>query len=143
MVVKDWMRKSLITVEADEGISAAWRKLKENKIRHLPVMEKGKLVGIVTDRDLRQALPSPVTSLSIYEIHYLLDRVKVREVMTRYLITVGPETPIEEVAHLLVSHRVGGLPVVDGEKLVGIITETDVLQAFVEVIVRQGASTAA
>lgn len=143
MIVKDWMKRDPITVGLEEGVSSAWRILKDKRIRHLPVVEKGRLVGIVSDRDLREALPSPATSLSIYEVHYLLDRVKVREVMSRFVLTASPEMPIVEAARLMASHKVGCLPVVDGEKLVGIITETDVLRAFVDLASRRPAETAA
>ncbi|HSD50279.1 MAG TPA: CBS and ACT domain-containing protein, partial [Candidatus Methylomirabilis sp.] len=104
------------------------------KIGCLPVVEEGRLVGIVTDRDIRQTSPSPATSLEIHELHYLLEKVRIREVMTRKVYTVAPDTPIEEAARLMLEHRIGGLPVLQGERLVGILTESDILKAFVEVM---------
>ena len=89
-------------------------------------------MGILTDRDLKRVSPSPATSLSVYEVNYLLDKLEAREVMTKQVISVTPKTTIEEAARLLLAHKIGGLPVVEGGMLVGIITETDVLEALVE-----------
>ena len=109
--------------------------MREQKVRRLPVLDKkGKLVGIVSEKDLLYASPSPATTLSIYELHYLLSKLQVHEVMTREVITVTEFTPIEEAARILVDHKIGGLPVMRGETLVGIITETDLFKIFLELL---------
>ncbi len=101
------------------------------RIRHLLVTEpSGELVGMVTDRDIRLALPSPATTLSVWEMNYLLSKLSVGEIMTKTLITVGPDRDAREAARLLVEHRIGALPVVEDGRLVGILTETDLLRAF-------------
>jgi acetoin utilization protein AcuB len=100
------------------------------RIRHLLVVKDGLLVGIVTDRDIRSNLPSAATSLSVWEINYLLDRLRVGEVMTKAVLTIGPDREISEAARTMVDHKIGALPVVDGTRLVGIVTETDFVQAI-------------
>lgn len=132
MRVADWMNKGLVVVTPDVPVKEAMRILQEKRIRHLPVVEEGRLVGIITDRDLRSVAPSPATSLSIYEINYLLDKLTVKEVMTKKVFTVSPETELEEAARLILERRIGALPVVKDGTLVGIITETDLLRAFLE-----------
>ncbi len=107
--------------------------LKEHEIRHLPVLKDGeKLVGILSERDIKQASPSPATALEIREIYYLLDKVKVKQIMTRRPYTVSSSAPIEEAALIIREKKIGCLPVVDDGKLVGILTETDIIDAFIE-----------
>jgi CBS domain-containing protein len=104
----------------------------ERRIRHLPVTDEGGLlVGIVTDRDIRLNLPSQATSLSVWEINHLLARLTVQKVMTQSVLTVGPDRGAKDAAQLMLDHTIGALPVVDGGRLVGIVTETDLLRAFV------------
>lgn len=134
MLVGQRMQRDVVTVTLGTTITGASRLLQEHRIRHLPVVERGRLVGIITDRDIRRVLPSPATSLEVHELLYLLDRLTVGEVMTTKVITVAPETPVEEAARLLVEHRIGCLPVMEGDRLVGIITETDLLAALAEVL---------
>lgn len=134
MQVEKRMKAAPITVTPEDSFRHAMTLIRQKGIRHLPVVEEGRLVGIVTDRDLRQASPSPATSLEIHELHYLLEKVKVREIMTAKVYTVAPETPIEEAARVMLQHKIGGLPVLRAGSLVGIITETDILRAFVEVM---------
>lgn len=134
MLVGKRMKRNPVTIDKDSGINEALRLLQEHRIRHLPVMDGEKMVGIVTDRDIRRVLPSPATSLEIHELNYLLDKLRIGEVMTKKVITVVPETTLEEAAKLLLDHKIGGLPVMDGEELVGIITETDILEVFLEVM---------
>jgi acetoin utilization protein AcuB len=95
-------------------------------------MEAGRLAGIVTERDIRLNMPSPATTLSVWEVNYLLARLTVREVMTRTVIIVDPDRDAHEAASLLIAEKIGALPVVEGERLVGIVTETDFLRAFVD-----------
>jgi len=108
--------------------------MRENKIRRLPVVERGKLVGIVTERDLLYATPSPATTLSIQEMHYVLSKLPVREVMSSPVITVTEDTPLEEAARLMADNKIGGLPVVRDGELVGIITESDIFKIFMEML---------
>jgi acetoin utilization protein AcuB len=132
MQVEQWMNRDPVTVGPQESFRTAMHLIRQKGIRHLPVVEGKRLVGIVTDRDLRQAAPSGATSLSIHELHYLLEKLTVREIMTRQVVTIRPDQTVEEAALLLLGHRIGGLPVVREGELVGIITETDILQAFLQ-----------
>lgn len=130
MRVKYWMTRNVVTASPDEGLRRAWTLLREYGVRHLPVLEGDRLVGIVTDRDICQALPSRVTALGVHELRVLLDRVTLREIMTEEVVTVTADQSIPEAAGLLVEHRIGALPVVEDGRLVGILTETDVLRAY-------------
>ncbi len=132
MTVADLMRADVITVTRKDSFRHAMNLIRQQGIRHLPVVEGKRLVGIVTDRDIRQASPSAATSLEIHELHYLLEKVSVNEIMSKKVVTVTPSTDVRDAAKLLLKHKIGGLPVVRGETLVGIITETDILRAFVE-----------
>jgi acetoin utilization protein AcuB len=122
---------NLITVPPPTPILEARRLMLDKRIRHLLVTEAGRLLGIVTDRDIRLNLPSRATSLSVWEINHLLLKLTVDEVMTRGVITIGPDREARDAAQLMLDHSIGALPVTDGGRLVGIITETDVLRAFV------------
>lgn len=131
MLVREWMTRDPQTVSATTPVMEAMQRLREGGFRRLPVLRDGAVVGIVTDRDLKEATPSKVTTLSIYELNYLLSKLLVKDVMVKSVITIGPEDPIERAALLMEEHRVSGLPVVDGGALVGILTITDLLRAFV------------
>ena len=131
--VKEWMTTPVISVEADTPVADAYNIMMERSIRRLPVVQNGKLVGIVTLGDLREARPSSATSLSIYELNYLLSKLTVDKVMTHNPFTMSPETPIQIAAKMMMDRKVGGLPVVDGEgNLVGIITESDIFSMLVD-----------
>ena len=133
LLVGDRMTKSPITIKRDDSFQTALNLLRQGGVRHLPVMEGKKLVGILTDRDLRQASPSPATSLSMYEIKYLLDKILVEDIMVKNVITVPPTATIEFAAKLLYENKIGALPIVNEKgELLGIITETDILETFVE-----------
>ncbi len=132
MRVREWMIASLTTVPPATSVSEAREMMQRKRIRHLLVTEGQRLLGIITDRDIRLNLPSPATSLSVWEINYLLSKLTVGEVMTKGVITVEPDRPIQDAARLILDHRIGALPVVDAGRLVGILTETDVLRAFVQ-----------
>lgn len=134
MRVRDRMTPNPITVEPTTPVAEALRVMEGRKIRRLPVLRDGRLVGIVTLLDLMRVSASPATTLSVYELRYLLDKLTVKEAMTRRVITVPPDAPIEQAALLMREHKIGGLPVVDGEQLVGIITETDIFDAFVDLL---------
>ena len=131
MLVRKRMTPNPITVTPDMSVSDGMRLMREKKVRRLPVLDShGQLVGIVSDNDLLYASPSPATSLSVWEIHDLLYKLKIDKVMTREVITVTEDTPLEEAARIMADRRIGGLPVMADKKLVGIITETDVFKAF-------------
>jgi acetoin utilization protein AcuB len=132
MLVKDFMKRDPITVKKDDSFRYALKLIRKEGIKHLPVLEGKKVVGIVTDRDLRQAAPSPATSLEIHELNYLLERLEVEAIMTKRVITVTPESKLHDAAKLLIARKIGCLPVVEQDELVGIITETDILRAYIE-----------
>jgi acetoin utilization protein AcuB len=132
MLVRDIMQTKLLTVTPKMTVPEAIKLVSQRRIRHLPVVQDGELVGIISDRDLKQAMASSATSLSTHELLYLLDRLTVGEIMTRAVITVGQMAPIEEAARLMVLEKVGALPVTDHGDLIGIVTETDVLELFVK-----------
>lgn len=129
--VKDCMTTEVITVEPDTSLAEARRLMKDHRIRRLPVVDHGKLVGIVTWGDIREAQPSWASTLSIYEVHYRLAKTPVKDIMTRDPITVSPETSLPKAALMMLEYKIGALPVVEGKRVVGIITETDVLRAMV------------
>ncbi len=132
MRVRELMTGALITARPDMPVLDARHLMIEKRIRHLLVTnESGELLGIVTDRDIRLNLPSQATSLSVWELNYLLTRLMVGKVMTQSVITVGPDREVRDAALLMLDHRIGALPVVDGGRLIGIVTETDLLRAFV------------
>ena len=131
-LVQDWMTRDPITVTGDTTLPYAHRLMQDNNIRRLPVVDEGVLVGIITLGDVREAEPSDATSLSIFELNYLLAKLPVSDVMTSDLITVTPITTIARAAQLMLEHKVGGLPVVDRGKLVGIITESDIFRMLVK-----------
>ena len=132
MTVRDLMTISCVTAPPPMGVLEARQLMLEKRIRHLLVTDGPKLVGIVTDRDIRLNLPSPATSLSVWEINSLLARMTVGSVMSKNVVTIGSGAEAREAAQLLLDHRIGALPVVDQGRLVGIITETDLLRAFVK-----------
>lgn len=139
MLVGDVMQSKLITINPQTTLPQAMRLAAERRIRHLPVVEGGELVGIVSDRDLKQAMASPATSLEAHELNYLLNRLTVAEIMTRTVITIGPMFPVEEAARLMVQEKISALPVMDAAHLIGIVTETDLLELLVRAM---GAGTA-
>lgn len=132
LYVRDWMTREPITVEIKTNLPEALRLMKECHIRRLPVLDRGALVGIVTLGDLRQASPSDATTLSIFELNYLLAKLTLGEIMTRDPIVVAPSTSIRHAAKLMLEHKIGGLPVMDQGKLVGIITESDIFRVLVQ-----------
>jgi acetoin utilization protein AcuB len=135
MLVSRRMTKNPITVTPDISIAEAMEWMERERVRRFPVVnKKGKLVGIVAYDDLLHASPSSVTSLSVWEVSYLLSKVKIEEVMTRDVITVTEDTTLEGAARLMVDNKIGGLPVMRGETVVGIITESDVFKVFLELL---------
>jgi acetoin utilization protein AcuB len=135
MLVKERMTRQPIVAHPDLPVVEALNQMRQARIRRMPVVDKhGKLVGIVSDRDLLQASPSSATSLSVWEITYLLSRITVHEVMTKSVITVTEDTPLEDAARIMADSKIGGLPVVRDGALVGIITETDLFKLFLELL---------
>ncbi len=130
MRVKDLMKRLPITVTLTTPVLEARDLMQRERIRHLLVTADGRLEGIVTDRDIRLNLPSPATSLSVWEINYLLARQTVEDVMTRSVIVVEPERDGGEAARIMLDHKIGALPIVDGDRLIGIVTESDFVEAF-------------
>jgi acetoin utilization protein AcuB len=132
MKVRDLMTPNPITVGPETPVFEARQRMLKDRIRHLLVVDGDRLVGMVTDRDIRLNLPSQATSLSVWEVNYLLARLTVDKVMTTAVITVGPDREAADAARLMLDHRIGGLPVVDWGRVIGILTETDIVRAFVE-----------
>ncbi len=132
MLVKKWMSKQVITIDQDGSLQEAVSLLKKHNIRRLPVLKDGKLVGIVTDRDLKRASASDATSLEIHELLHLLSLVKISEIMTKNPITVLPEYTVDETAEILMKHKISGAPVADDMgRLVGVITQNDLFRVLV------------
>src|SRR5512140_2036321 len=127
------MSRNPVTILVNTNINSGLQLILERKVRRLPVLDaSGKMVGIVSEKDLLHASPSPATSLSVYELHYLLSKLTVRHVMSSPVITVDPDTRLEEAARIMVDNKIGGLTVVAGGCLVGIITETDVFRVLLD-----------
>ncbi|HSB82120.1 MAG TPA: CBS domain-containing protein [Candidatus Methylomirabilis sp.] len=135
MLVHERMSKNPYTITADTPVDEALRRMREAHVRRFPVLDKaGKLIGIVAEKDLLYASPSPATTLSIYEMHYLLSKLKVAEVMKRDIITVTEDTPVEDAARIMTDRKIGSLPVLRNGQLVGIITESDLFKLFQELL---------
>jgi acetoin utilization protein AcuB len=135
MLVGSRMTPDPITVTEKTPVDEALRIMREKKVRRLPVLnKKGAMVGIVAEKDILYASPSPATSLSIHEIHYLVSKLTVGEIMKKEVFTVTDDTPLEEAARIMADNQIGALPVLHGGKLVGIITETDIFKAFLELL---------
>lgn len=134
MFVGDRMSHPVITIPPEMPAIEALDLMKREHIRRAPVMKDGKLVGIVSDKDLLNASPSAATSLSVWEVNYLVSKILVKDVMAKKVITVNEDTPIEEAARMMVDSKIGGLPVMRGEAIVGMITETDLFKVFLELL---------
>ncbi len=134
MPVQDYMSKDLITVDEETSIMKASKLMKQNNIRHLPILRQGRLVGIVSDRELKEATPSKATTLDIHEMYYLLDQITVKSLMPKHLYTIGPEQTVEKAAAVMLQHNISALPVVDQKgRLAGIISKGDIFKAFVSI----------
>jgi acetoin utilization protein AcuB len=135
MLVRERMSRNPYTISADAPMEEALKQMRANSFRHLPVVNKsGKLVGIVSETDLLYASPTSAASLSIYEMQYLLSRLTVGQVMTKDVITVDEDTPVEDAASIMTDHKIGGLPVLRDGEIIGIITETDLFKLFMELL---------
>jgi len=132
MLVKNWMAREVITIDINDSMQHAMKLMKEHNIRRLPVMKKGNLAGIVTDRDLKRASASDANALEIHELYYLLADTTVGDIMTSDPVTVPPDYTLEETAEILLNNKISGVPVVeDNGQVVGIITQTDLFRAIV------------
>jgi acetoin utilization protein AcuB len=134
MLIKDWMTKDPVTITEDTSMIKAIHIMKERRFRRLPVVSAGKLVGMVTDRDLKEASPSKATTLDVHELYYLLAELQVSEIMSRNPISVSQDDTVEHAAQVMLEHTFSGLPVVDENgKVVGIITQSDVFRTFMHI----------
>jgi acetoin utilization protein AcuB len=134
MFVGERMSHPVISVSADAPINEVLAMFRNEHIRRAPVMKDGKLVGIVSERDLLNASPSTATTLSVWEMNYLISKVKIKDVMTKKVISVDKDTPIEDVARIMADKKIGGVPVTSADKVVGMITETDLFKVFLELM---------
>ncbi len=130
MRVRELMTGGPISVAPETPVFEARQLMMQARIRHLLVLDRGRLVGIVTDRDIRLNWPSQATSLSVWELNYLLAKLTVDGVMSRSVICIGPDRPVADAARLMLDHKIGGLPVVEDGIAIGILTETDIVRAF-------------
>ena len=132
-LVKNWMTRNVVTIDPDTSLPEAHKLMTDNGIRRLPVIKKGRLIGIVTRGDVREAEPSEATTLSIWEINYLLSRLRIEKIMSRNPITISPEATIGQVARIMMEKKISGLPVVDdSNSVIGIITESDIFRMVVQ-----------
>jgi acetoin utilization protein AcuB len=135
MLVQEHMSRNPITIRPSTSLHEALRVMREANVRRLPVLnEKGKLVGIVLEKDLLYASPSPATSLSVHELNYLVAKIKIEDLMTREVVTVCEDCPLEEAARIMADNDIGGLPVMRDDTLVGMITESDLFKTFLELL---------
>ena len=131
MLVRNWMSQNVVTVEEDTSMQEATKLLKQHGIRMLPVVREGRLVGVVTDRDLKRASPSDATTLDVHELNYLISKIKVKSIMTKAPVSVPPDLTVEETAEVLLKHKISGAPVVDNGRVVGTITQTDLFRVLI------------
>ena len=133
MLIKDWMATAILTVDANTSVMRATRTMKENNIRRLPVMSHGKLIGVITDRDLKEASPSTTSDIDIHEMYYLLSEMKVKDVMTDKCISLRQDDTLEKAALVMLKERISGIMVVDDEdNLMGLLSETDIMRGFIQ-----------
>jgi acetoin utilization protein AcuB len=134
MLVGERMNHPVITVSQAMSVIDALNFMRKEKIRRAPVVKDGRMVGIVSENDLMNASPSPATSLSVWEVNYLISKITVKEIMKKNVITVKEDTPIEEAARIMADNKIGALPVLRDTNIVGIITETDLFKIFLELM---------
>lgn len=131
-LVRDWMTPNPITIQPKTTLPEAHKLMQEAHIRRLPVVDHGRLVGIITLGDVREASPSDATTLSIYELNYLLSKLAVEKIMTREPLTIAPDATIRQAAGLMLENKIGGLPVVQNDRVIGIITESDIFRVLAQ-----------
>lgn len=133
MYIKDWMTKNVFTIDCNDSVIFAARLMRDKNVKHLPVLKGGKVVGVVSDRKLKDFLPSKGTSLDAYEINYLLENTKIHEIVKGNVITAPSSMPLEEAALLMLEKNIGSLPVVDQGGLVGIVSDKDIFKALIDI----------
>lgn len=134
MLVKYWMSSDPVTVTPDTSVMKASQLMKENNVRRLPVVDdRGELVGIVSDRDLKEASPSKATTLDVHELYYLLSELKVKDIMSRQVYSIKPEDTVEKAAVIMLEHKVTGLPVLEDGRVVGILSQGDVFKVLTSI----------
>lgn len=133
MFVSDWMTKKVFSIAPDSSVSEVVKLMKEKKIKHVPVIKDDRLKGIISDRDIREFSPSKATSLDVYELHYLLATTKVKEMMKSKVFTITADSPVEEAAMVMLDSNIGSLPVVEGGRVVGIISDRDIYRVLVDI----------
>ncbi|MBD5557018.1 MAG: CBS domain-containing protein [Desulfovibrio sp.] len=140
MLIRNWMTPEVITVTPDTSLLKLGKLMRDHGVRRLPVLDNGRVVGIISDRDVRDASPSKATTLDMYEMHYLLAEIKAKDIMTPRPVTIKPTDTVEKAAMIMLDRKIGGLPVVDEKgELVGIISDQDVFKALVNITgVRDG-----
>lgn len=139
MFVSDWMTSKVYTVSPEDSVTEAVNLMKQHKIKHVPVVVDGVVAGIVSDRDIKEFMPSKATTLDMYELHYLISNTKIKDIMKTKVYTTTPDAPIEQAAMLMHDNKVGCLPVCSGGKLAGIVSDWDIFEALVDITgVRHG-----
>ena len=134
MLIKDWMTREPITINDDTSMIKAIHIMKQQRFRRLPVLHQGRLVGVITDRDLKEASPSKATTRDVHELYYLLGELQVKEIMTRNPVTVDMNDTVEHAAQVMLEQTISGMPVLDAHgELVGIITQSDIFRAFMHI----------
>lgn len=134
MLVKEWMAKDPVVVDENTSIMKATQLMKEHRIRRVPVLKNGKLVGIVSDRDIKEAAPSKATSLDVHELYYLLSEIKIKDIMTPDPLVLVETDSVERAAVIMLENKISGLPVInDQREVVGIITQTDILKVMISI----------
>ena len=133
MFVSEWMSRKVITIAPESSVSDAVKLMKEKKIKHIPVVRDEKLKGIISDRDIKEFSPSKATSLDVYELHYLLATTTVKTIMKTKVYTTTPDTPIEEAAMLMHDQAIGSLPVIESNRVIGIISDRDIFKVLVDI----------
>ena len=132
MLIKDWMATAVLTVDANTSVMRATRIMKENNIRRLPVLSQGRLTGVVTDRDLKEASPSSTSDMDIHEMYYLLSEMKIKDVMTDKCISLRQDDTLEKAALVMLKEKISGIMILDDDdNLVGLLSETDILRGFI------------
>jgi acetoin utilization protein AcuB len=134
MLARDYMTRNVATIHPDDFLIDVRKKMLEEGVRHVPVVDDGKLVGIVSLNTIRDAAPSKATDLSIHEIHYLLSKMRIRDVMKKNVVTCGPEDHVEDVAKIMQSKRIGAVPVVEKGKLLGVLTNDDMFRILMKIL---------
>ena len=134
MFAKDYMTKTVVTVQPEDFLVDVRKSMQDQGVRHFPVVDGGKLVGIVSLNTIRDAAPSKATDLSIHEVHYLLSKMKIREVMKKNVVTCGPDDHVEDIAKIMQTKRIGAVPVVDKGQLVGILTNDDMFRILMKML---------